>query len=295
MFIQLIILLSLTLTSCITSKSSITTADRETKHAIFSPGIHHITGIKEIVPLLRTLDERDLVAWDVDQVILTGKDLIHRPAVNQIGPKIFKETVEKYGLEKALLLRSRVLLETRWELVDEKIPAVIHDLQNNKVRTIALTAVRTNSLGQITDPMQWRVDSLRELGVNFKWPTPLDKQVWEDNTGYLDGVVGTGGQRKGTVLLRFLDKAKFKPRTVVFIDDKLDNVENVQEACKRIGIENFYGFQFEAEAFAKDPVPDPCMLRFQLEEAAQGRVWPSDQEALDKIKSGKYKCGATPE
>lgn len=45
-----------------------------------------------------------------------------------------------------------------------------------------------------------------------------------------------------------------------------------------------------AKTFAKDAAPEPCMLRFQLEEAAQGRTWPNDQKALDNIKSGKYKC-----
>ncbi len=220
--------------------------------------------------------------------------MIHRPASDQIRPKVFKEIEEKYGSEKVLLVRSIGLLNANWELVDPLIPAVIHDLQNKKVKTIALTAIRTNSFGQIANPMQWRIDSLRELGIDFSWPTALDQQIWEDNTGYLDGVVGTGAQPKGTVLLRFLDKAKFKPRTVVFIDDKHQNLENVQEACKRVGVENFYGFQFEAETFAKDAAPDRWMLRFQLEEAAQGRAWPKDREALDNIKSGKYKCSANP-
>lgn len=291
MFIKVIILLSIALTSCVTPKSTIPTA---TKHQIFSSGIHHITGIKEIVPLLQTLDERDLVAWDVDSVILTSKDMVHRPASDSIRPKIFKELEAKYGPEKVLLVRSKSLLNANWELVDSLIPGVIRDLQNKKVKTIALTAVRTNSIGQIADPMQWRVDSLRALGVHFKWPTPLEKQVWEDNTGYLDGVVGTGRQAKGDVLLRFLAAAKYTPRTVVFIDDKLDNVDNVREACSKAGIENFFGFVFDAETFAKDETPDPCMLRFQVETAAHGFAWPNDQKALDKIKSGEYKCSANP-
>ncbi len=62
MLIKVIILFSLILTSCVTTKSSIISSDREAKHSVFPPGIHPITTIKEIVPLLQTLNEHDLVA-----------------------------------------------------------------------------------------------------------------------------------------------------------------------------------------------------------------------------------------
>lgn len=294
MFIKVIIMLSLILTSCVTSKSPVTKAERETKHQGFSLGIHHITAIKEIVPLLQTLGERDLVAWDVDSVILTSKDMVHRPASDLIRPKIFKELTAKYGAEKILDARSKSLLNANWILVDSLVPGVIKDLQNEKVKTIALTAVRTNSIGHISDPMRWRIDSLRALGVDFKWPAQLEKQSFDNNTGYLEGVVGTGNLGKGTVLLRFLNSAQFMPKSLVFIDDKISNIEDVQRACKKAGIENFYGFQFDAETFANDKAPDPCMLKFQVESAVKGAVWPNDPEALDNMKKDSYECSANP-
>lgn len=289
MFIKVIIVLSLILTSCLTSKNSFITTEGEIKHQVFSLGIHRITAIKQIIPLLQTLNERDLVAWDVDSVILTSKDMVHRPASEFIRQKIFKELTAKYGAEKILDARSKSLLNANWILVDSLLPGVIKDLQNKKVKTIALTAVRTNSIGQISDPMRWRVNSLRSLGVDFKWPAQLEKQSWDNNTGYLEGVVGTGNLGKGTVFLSFLNYAKFMPRIVVFIDDRLSNIEDVHRACRKAGIENFYGFQFDAEAFVKDKAPDQCMLKFQIETAVKGAVWPNDQEALNNIKSS-YEC-----
>lgn len=216
--------------------------------------------------------------------------MVHRPASDKVRPLIFKNLEKKYGAEKILDARSQSLINANWILVDSLLPGVIRNLQSKQVKNIALTAVRTNSIGHIVDPMRWRVDQLRKLGVNFTWPTHLEKQLWSDNTGYLEGVVGTARLGKGTVLLRFLDTAKFKPKTLVFIDDKFKNIENVQEACVKAGIANFYGFQFEAEAFTKDNSPDPCMLQFQIESAASGLPWPNDPEALQAIKSGSHKC-----
>ncbi len=284
-FMQLIFLLA-----CNTLKPDRLVINSSAKIGILSPGIHHITAIKDIIPLFDALNEHDLVAWDVDSVILTTKDMIFRPISDEVRSRMFRELAQKYGSEKTLFVRSKALLETQWELVDSDIVPAIKGLQAKKVPTIALTAVRTNSFAEMRDPVGWRIDMLRGFGVNFAWPSPLLQQQWEGNIGYRDGVVASGEKAKGTVFLRFLEHAKWNPQKVVFIDDKIKNIENMRDECARAGIKNFYGFQFEAKAFKNDPKPDECMLKFQLEAVLKDLPWPTDQEAMENIKKGSFSC-----
>jgi hypothetical protein len=89
---------------------------------------------------------------------------------------------------------------------------------------------------------------LRSLDINFTWPQPIEKILWSDNAGCQEGVIASKRTAKGVILSRFLDRAQFKPRTVVFIDDSMENIKDVEQSCKATGI-RFYGFHFEAETF----------------------------------------------
>ncbi len=290
MRIMIVFMPLLLLLACITPKPDRLVNKSSTKNRIFSPGIHHITEIKDVIPLFETLNEHDLVAWDVDSVILTTKDMIFRPISDDVRSRMVREIAEKYGFEKALFVRSKALLETHWELVDSDLVPAIKGLQARKVRTVALTAVRTNSFAKMPDPVGWRIDMLRSFGINFSWPSPLLQQQWEGNIGYRDGLVASGERPKGTVFLRFLEHAKWNPQRVIFIDDKIKNIENMRDECARAGLKNFYGFQFEAKAFKNDPKPDECMLKLQLEAALNDQPWPTDQEAMRNIKHGSFNC-----
>lgn len=267
MKLLLIMLTPLCLASCISF-------DAHQKKPQLISQIHRITTIDTIIPILKNLDERDLVAWDVVSVILTSKEPIHRPRARRTRSLVYEYIKEKYGSEQLAFARALALQHTIWELVDTQIPAIVQDLQHRHVKTIALTGVKKNGYGR--DPHEERVGMLQKAGVKFYWPTPLARQIWEYNTGYLDGVVRTGTQAKGIVLEKFLTTAKFIPRIVVFIDDKITHLETVRDSCLRLGVEKFYGFQLDAEIFTHDIIPDPTKFQHAMEWAVEHKEWPKD-------------------
>lgn len=255
-------------------------------------GINHITTLEEIAPLLETLDERDLVVWDVDYVILTPRQMIGRPNAGQIRGSLYKAYGATYGAQRLIEAKARLLLHDDEELVDPKVAGMIKNLQKRKVPTIALTAYGVQAYGTIKDPLLFRDAALRRHGVSFNWAPSLSPKNWEDNMGFRNGIIGSGAVPKGQALIRFLDFAQFRPRTVVFVDDRKINVVNMQEQCLEAGMKIFYGFQYEAKIFASDPEPNACVIRSQIEAALENRPIPNDQVGRN-IEQGKVQCGET--
>jgi hypothetical protein len=108
--------------------------------------------------------------------------------------------------------------------------------------------------------------------------------------GYQYGIIGSGRATKGQALVRFLDYAHFKPRSIVVIDDRERNVRSMHEACLKAGIERCYAFRYEAEVFSRDPSPNPCLIRVQFSAALEGRPILADQEILESIRRGSINC-----
>ena len=72
---------------------------------------------------------------------------------------------------------------------------------------------------------------------------------------YYKGILCSNGEgnqiNKGDVLVAFLHKVKYLPQTIIFIDDKIENLENMEQVLAKFDKQiNFIGIQYKgAEAY----------------------------------------------
>jgi len=89
---------------------------------------------------------------------------------------------------------------------------------------------------------QWRVDSLRCLGIDFSESAPYKAPLMFDNlasyrgyySNYLNGILFVNGTvvSKGDAFLSFIEKTKLSPEKVIFVDDREDNLKSLEAAIQ---------------------------------------------------------------
>lgn len=137
------------------------------------------------------------------------------------------------------------------------VPSLI-SLQNRGVIVMGLTH-RQPSVAQST------VCQVASLGFDFITTAP-----WKDSfvvpatspTLYLQGILFVSDyNKKGDVFLPFLSMIKQSPKKVVFIDDKRKNIEELEQALSKYGIE-YIGIYYTAIEHAK-PVYSRDLAEYQ--------------------------------
>ena len=76
------------------------------------------------------------------------------------------------------------------------------------------------------------------------------------------GVLFAGGAPKGQVLRTFLKKVGFRPKRVIFFDDKMKNVKSVNKAMKKWGVDvtavRYHGAAKRAVKFDEKAIEKQC-------------------------------------
>ena len=103
---------------------------------------------------------------------------------------------------------------------------------------------------------------------------------------YGKGIFMSAGQHKGAMLLTVLEKAKVKPKAVVFVDDHGRHVNRVYDALSRRGIESTV-FHYHKE--------DDNVKRFRYSDKSDvARRWGLLQDALGEALSPKEEQAEAP-
>ncbi len=188
--------------------------------------IHEIREIKE---LENYLDHDQLVIYDLDHT------LIH--LVQTFGNDHWfqhrYESYKKSGLSKEEAIK-KTLFE--WEsvqrlsevkLVESYIKEQIAKLQAQNRHVMGLT---TRGLGMV----ERSLDQLKTLGVHLEKTAPSAQDVYILNpwgTLYRDGVYFTAASHKGKGLFQLLESVGFQPKKILFVNDKKDHLEQIEEIC----------------------------------------------------------------
>lgn len=250
-----------------------------------------------IEPHLQQLDQNALVLFDVDYTLTIPDDAILRPCGQKLVKQFSSEIIEnpsivppgKYSLG---YLYCQVPLKAKCSLVDGNSPALIKQLQNRGVRTMALTAAPGGKLGLIESMALWRINELKEFGFDFtsafpttpviEFPKRRDKEY---PPLFHSGVLFSSKHSKGDVLKQFLDAIHWYPTKVVFIDDRVEYLQSAETVLKELGIP-FTGFHYTAAE--KLPCTlDERLAEFQFRYLAEFGTWLSDAEAKQKLR-GSY-------
>jgi len=197
---------------------------------------------KHITDVLRYInDESALIVFDIDNTLaeleseLGSDQWFYAMVQEQI-----KEGVDYYEAVKNILpLYLSLQLVGALQPVEEIAPFLVKDLQRQHYKVIALTA-RSLSLIRRTFEQLSAIDidfstsglSSEEIDLKLIFPCV-----------HKDGIVFSSNNNKGKVLLAFLDYVGYHPRKVIFIDDKIKNINTVREALEARDIE-FVGIRY---------------------------------------------------
>lgn len=222
-----------------------------------------------------SLNEKSLILFDVDGTLIVPVDAILQ---FQSGEK-FKELVSVHA---DLDLFRDIRMYADHELVDPRCRTLISHLQKKKIPMIAFTAA-PSMLRRGGEPGVWRVEELRRYGFDFSASFPLQYMEFPKAADqkyfplFKDGVLYSSFQKKGPVLIQFLQKLGCRPEKVVFVDDELPQVQSVVACLKALDIPCI-GIHYTTA----HEIPSDLNLEwaaFQIRHFVTHNVWLGDKDA----------------
>jgi histidinol phosphatase-like enzyme len=214
--------------------------------------VRTIWDIEYLQSMLNATNERSLVVFDIDGTLIVPKDPYDR---GYLGERVKAHTIEaltftQKSLESCNDKAERIMLVSRarqlrkFMLVDDALPAMIQDLHKRNVPTIGLTNCLTGSYGCIKSVEDWRVQILKDLGIEFNssfgsFPKIIFEQLRKLNKVpiFKQGILFTGHAcSKGQLLMAFLYYMGIQFGNAICIDDQEDMLASECSALRTMNI-----------------------------------------------------------
>lgn len=181
-----------------------------------------IQSMKQILPYV---NDRTLVVFDIDNTLAEAKQMLGTDqSFDWIKAKYLKSGLsDSKATEKALLYWQKIQHYSEMKPVEVSTPALVRYLQERKIPVVALTA-RGRNIAERT------YRQLAKIGFSFARSSTT---IADPTLGYYKGMMFATGRNKGDLLKLYLSKADQKIERVLFIDDKMHNVNDVKEAFQK--------------------------------------------------------------
>jgi len=251
--------------------------------------ISPINSFDDVEEKLLHVNKETLVVFDVDEVLILAEDSFLHPdshpyfskRVNDLFSCV-KSPEEKKHIENLLSLG---FIQPKRFVIESTIVSVIDTLQKKGVKVIALTHSPRGSFGLVESLEEWRIHQLKELGIDFScsFPSLFELEITKVSAKneryplFKKGILFSVGYSKGDVLKAFLKEIKYKPKKVIFFDDKKEHVETVVKAMKE---ENIVceGFQYNGAKRYFKPV-DEALNQIIFDHLIKKGNWLTETEA----------------
>lgn len=240
------------------------------------------------------LTPKDLAVFDVDHTLIAYDDQVLRPAGETFRQQLLQGHLSK---EKPKEYYMSIVMEDAPEsLLDPEFKNIIDDLHRRNIPAIALTAVKSQPYGIISNLVDWRARHLHRLGIDFSKPhyARLELSQFQGkgpSPVFESGILFSGNYPKGDVLAAFLAEIEWKPRTLLFIDDNRNFIESVEKALDKIAVPTHISFYYQAV----DALPghlDAEIAQFQLETLLRDEKWVGDCEAKELLEAKRCASGS---
>lgn len=187
-----------------------------------------INSINEILDYLQNLKSDDWLVVDVDNTLIMPKAEIFKA---NSPDKYFIDEFKKNPTPDLANKLSLWRLKRKIQLVENEWINIFDFLLNNKVSIYALTQMETGSYGVIPSVEKWRSEELKSIGLLFSnYPeNEIDLLLKSKKPATVyKGIMFTGEFKKSEVLNEFIYRQKIKPKKIVFIDDKKEQIEDLE-------------------------------------------------------------------
>jgi Protein of unknown function (DUF2608) len=207
--------------------------------------IKQVQDMKEVFEFFTDADSKTLAIFDVDMVLVQPSDPAFQMANMKRFGAISKRIMKEVPTDKQMMFLSLMTISSDPVLIEEMTPQFLKQIMDKGIPAMALTANLTGSFGTIKNMEQWRVNSLRCLGIDFTQSAPYQKPLVFDDlaayrghySNYLNGILFVNGTvvSKGDAFLSFIEQTKLSPEKIIFIDDREDNLKSLEAAIHKLG------------------------------------------------------------
>ncbi len=235
---------------------------------------------KKMSEILKDVTPDSLVVFDLDNTIMQAGQTLGSD--QWFDHRIEQQKAKGIAVEEAVKTAVK-----EWEainykgtvsLVEKTTPSIVRSLQDDGIVTMGLTARPATFMNQ-------SLKQLRQLNVPLYKNTISEEVITikaKDVATFKEGLMSVGGNNKGTILVELMNKVDFHPERVLFVDDKVKNVTNVDKALNDVSIPSFafrYGAADETvKAF------DARLADFEYDYFVENGVVLSDRQAKQLMK-----------
>lgn len=176
--------------------------------------------------------------FDIDAVLIQSSIPAFQMANLKQHKTVLKALLEPLTpLEKDMTLML-TLTHGHTLLVEPQTPSIITNIRKNTPKLIALTSTLTGPWNNITDPILFRAEQLKSVGIDFSDSfSTLQGMIFNNMKPYRNhypefkqGILAANGAQKGAALIEFLKRTDYKPNAIIFIDDRENNIKDVEKA-----------------------------------------------------------------
>lgn len=225
-----------------------------------------VQSMREVHSYLSSADAHTLALFDIDLVLLQPRDpAFQKPNVDR-HREIAKRIMAGLLSDKREACLNLMLLSSESILVDTETPAFLRELSAKGVASMALTAGFTGPFAEIPRMEDWKIQRLQQLGIDFTVTAPHQAAITftqfptsqRNYPLYKKGILfaPAPSASKGAVLVSYLSQAEYVPSRIVFVDDRVDNIQDVEQALAKSFPEiAFTGIHFlAANRYPSEPI-----------------------------------------
>ncbi len=200
-----------------------------------------IIPVNHIEDIFSYIDDQSVIVFDIDNVLIEPKQVLGSDQWFESHLKNLQKQDSSFekALHKALLDWSRIIAITKVQPVEECTVTVLKKLQRLKNPVLGLTT-RSFFLAPRT------VEMLHSVNMDLSLNAPCKEEVFLKNGRNIlfhEGIIFASGTNKGKALKNFFSVIGFSCKKIVYIDDKLSNVEHLEKMCLENNID-FIGLRY---------------------------------------------------
>lgn len=262
--------------------------------------VHHVHDFKEVIQAVSSAPSATLLVLDADNVILEYKDMSLRPCGTQLRRELEEKlAIDLEGQQAITLtgeiplfehLKCRIIQKTQEKstcLLDQDLLTMLELVKKRKMKAIGLTDGKIGPYGEWADISLCRISQLDRVGVSFRdffeadLPCRFDDVSFMNSPVFREGVLFSGKNPKGRVLLHFLETMNLKPEKVIVVDDKLRHLVEIEHQLsgRGISVDLFY---LEHNNFMSDTL-DKQLIQYKYKHLQKKHEWLSDAEAVERM------------
>ncbi|WP_198027347.1 DUF2608 domain-containing protein [Candidatus Paracaedibacter symbiosus] len=235
-----------------------------------------------------------LFIFDVDYVLIICQDKVFWPFGAEVALKFRKLFMDPLPKDHSEKLSSIILKNAKIQIMDKSLTSIFSEILTKNAKCIALTACDVGRRGEIEKLEDWRCNQLDKLGFTFDHSFPQHSRIVLNKLPqreysypvFQKGIIFSTDYSKGEALGAFLDFVNYHPDRIVFIDDRLENLESVASEAKARGI-NYHGFHFR-KAYSLFGSLDEKIVELQYKHLISKLRWLSEAEAEKLLASKNF-------